>query len=80
MGGIVITGGRVVDPASGMDAIGDVAFPFGSGAMRAAPRADQLTAGKRTITSPSHTRSPLSTVLFAMEQPAREPGNRGLRR
>ena len=25
MGGIVISGGRVVDPASGMDAIGDVA-------------------------------------------------------
>src|SRR5689334_18802532 len=25
MGGLVISGGRVVDPASGMDAIGDVA-------------------------------------------------------
>jgi predicted amidohydrolase len=26
MAGLVITGGRVVDPASGMDAIGDVAI------------------------------------------------------
>ena len=25
MAGLVITGGRVVDPASGMDAVGDVA-------------------------------------------------------
>ena len=29
MGGLVISGGRVVDPASGMDAIGDVAVVDG---------------------------------------------------
>src|SRR5262245_48526174 len=29
MGGMVISGGRVVDPASGMDAIGDVAVVDG---------------------------------------------------
>ena len=29
MGGLVISGGRVVDPASGMDAVGDVAVVDG---------------------------------------------------
>ena len=29
MGGLVISGGRVVDPASGMDAVGDVAIVDG---------------------------------------------------
>ena len=29
MGGLVISGGRVVDPASGMDAIGDIAVVDG---------------------------------------------------
>ena len=43
MGGLVISGGRVVDPASGMDAIGDVAVLDGQiaavGADSAAPSA-----------------------------------------
>ena len=30
MGGLVISGGRVVDPASGMDVVGDVALIDGT--------------------------------------------------
>ncbi|OAF05396.1 D-glutamate deacylase [Bradyrhizobium centrolobii] len=45
MGGLVITGGRVVDPASGMDAIGDVAVMDG----RIAAVGTGLGGGERTI-------------------------------
>jgi N-acyl-D-glutamate deacylase len=45
MGGLVIAGGRVVDPASGMDAIGDVAVVDG----RIAAVGTSLGGGERTI-------------------------------
>src|SRR5215469_5230462 len=45
MGGLVISGGRVVDPASGMDAVGDVAVMDG----KIAAVGTGLGSGERTI-------------------------------
>jgi N-acyl-D-glutamate deacylase len=67
MAGLVITGGRVVDPASGMDAIGDVAVLDG----RIAAVGTGLGSAERAIDATGLVVAPASSTCTRMASQSR---------